>query len=139
MFSECERCGRLTDERFLCELTGEYVCGPCEDEPNHDALHASAEGRDQFRHHGQCGACGAENVPLTYRLGLDLFVCLPCHVQPNLGPILVEEINGRCVKGRRSRGPIRKQVTSDGKAQNSRTRTGLYSFFSTRAATPPPS
>lgn len=88
----CERCSRQTDELFLCQLTNEHVCGKCEDEPDHDALHAEAEGRDKFRHLGQCGACGTEDVLVTYRLGLDLYVCLPCHLQPNLGGILVEEL-----------------------------------------------
>ena len=92
MFWECDRCGRSTDEVFLCDLTDEHVCRACEDEPNHDALHAGAEGRDQFLHYGQCGSCGDKEVPLTYRSGLDLFICLPCHAQPNLGAILVEEL-----------------------------------------------
>lgn len=97
MPKDCERCGReIFDEACSCPVTGEsWVCGPCEDEPGHDALHARAEGRDQFNHHGQCGACGTENVPLTFRLGLDLFVCLPCHLQPNLGSILVQEMIDR--------------------------------------------
>ena len=91
MSSECKHCGRLTDDLFLCELTIDFVCGACENEPNHDALHAKLEGRDQFNHHGKCGACGTEGVQLTYRPGLDLSICLPCHAQPNLGAILVEK------------------------------------------------
>ena len=43
----------------------------------------------------QCGACGAQDIPLTYRLGLDLFVCRPCNAQPNLGAKLVEEFFAR--------------------------------------------
>ena len=96
MSTPCERCGReYIGDSFWCPLTGQWVCGPCESEPSHDAFHASAEGRDQFNHHGQCGACGTENVPLTFRLGLDLFVCLPCHLQPNLGAIIVQDLIDR--------------------------------------------
>ena len=43
----------------------------------------------------RCGACGAQDVSLTYRPGLDLFVCLPCNAQPNLGAILIEEFLAR--------------------------------------------
>ena len=99
MLWECERCARDTDEVFLCELTGERVCGSCEDKPEHDALHANAEGRNQFLHYGQCGACGTQDVALTYSLGLDLFLCFPCHAQPNLGVILVDEIIEKLEEG----------------------------------------
>lgn len=38
-----------------------------------------------------CGACG-EYRPLTYRLGLDLFVCQKCNETPGLGEHLVQEL-----------------------------------------------
>ena len=95
----CHLCGRECDgmavDFYWCPATNGNVCGNCEEEPNHDALHAIVEGRDQFNHNGQCGACGAENVPITYRPGLDLFVCLPCHAQPNPGSILVEALRNK--------------------------------------------
>ena len=92
MFRKRERRSQDTDDIFLCEQTGEHVCGRCEDEPDHNALHANAEGRDQFLRHGQCEACETQDVPITYRLGLDLFLCLPCHAQPNLGAILADKL-----------------------------------------------
>ena len=42
--SDCERCGKWPlDERFLCRLTGDYVCRHCEERPGHDALHVLVE------------------------------------------------------------------------------------------------
>ena len=92
MARECERCAGATEEVFLCELTGEHVCGSCEDEPEHYTLHAKTAEGDQFLGRGQCGACGTQDVALTYRSGLDLFLCLPCHAQPNIEAILVDEL-----------------------------------------------
>jgi len=54
----------------------------------------------QYPWHGECGACGACG-PLTYRLGLDLFVCRQCNETPGLGGILVDRLVAEVRRGRK--------------------------------------
>lgn len=41
--------------------------------------------------YGECAMCG-DNGQLIYRPGLDLFLCFPCHQQPNIGGVALETV-----------------------------------------------
>ena len=69
---------------------------------------------------GVCGACG-KHRPLTYRLGLDLFVCQICNETPGLGQRLVQEFVDKVEAGETNLRPwehIAKEIADKTEGKN---------------------